>query len=448
MSINQQIVFFKSGITRDYAFRKKQLVLLYEALETHEEALFEALQKDLNKSPYEAYMTEIGFVKKSITYTIKHLKKWMKTKRVKTPYYQLFTTSYIKPDPLGTVLIIGAYNYPVQLLLEPLIGAIAAGNNAVLKPSEQAIHTEQVLVDMFKMTFEEDYIKVVTGDASVTSELLELPFNHIFFTGSTRVGQIVYEKAAKKLIPVTLELGGKSPAIVTEYANLKHSAKRIAFGKLINAGQTCIAPDYVYVQSSVLASFMDELKKMMNKYADPKGNHVAMISDKHYQKMLDLVASHKSGEVIMTDHKKRMLSPVILQETTWDDQVMQEEIFGPILPVITYETIDELIDVLAHKEKPLALYLFSDHKKEQQKILSTLSFGGGAINDTIMHIANPNLPFGGVGQSGIGAYHGYQSFLTFSHMKGYTKKGLKLDLPFTMPPATDQKLNILKRFLK
>ncbi len=448
MNLERQKAFFNSGKTRDYLFRKEQLKVLYQAIETHEETLLLALEKDLNKSAYEAYMTEIGFVKKSISYTLKQLKKWMKTRRVKTPYYQLFTTSFIQPEPLGTVLIIGAYNYPVQLLIEPLIGAIAAGNTAILKPSEQAVHTEQALVDMIQSSFDEDYVKIVTGDAKITSELLDLKFDHIFFTGSSRVGQIVYEKAAKQLIPVTLELGGKSPAIVTKHAHLKHSAKRIAFGKLINAGQSCIAPDYVYVEEAIEKEFMHELHKAMNKFSDPDGNHGSMITDKHFQRLVNLMATHPSGKDSHKNHEKRIISPVILQESSWEDEAMQAEIFGPILPVLTFKNISEMIDVLKQKEKPLALYLFSDDKKEQSLIFSSISFGGGAINDTIMHIANPNLPFGGVGQSGIGTYHGYQSFKTFSHMKGYTKKGFKLDLPFTYPPASDKKLKTVKKFLK
>lgn len=448
MTIDKQIAYFKSEQTRPFLFRKQQLIKLYKTIEKYEDKLLEALRKDLNKSPYEAYMTEIGFLKKSIKYTLKHLKKWMKTKRVKTPYYQLFTSSYIQPEPLGTVLIIGAYNYPVQLLIEPLIGAIAAGNNAVLKPSEQAAHTESVLLSMFKSSFDEGYIKIVTGDAKVTSELLELPFNHVFFTGSTKVGQIVYEKAAKKLIPVTLELGGKSPAIVTANANLKHSAKRIAFGKLINAGQTCIAPDYVYIDESIEEEFIGYLLIEIKKLSDPHGNHGAMITDKHFQKIMNLAASHPHGKAVNNNVESRIIEPMIMRGISWFDAPMKEEIFGPILPVLTFKHVSELIDVLKDKEKPLALYLFSDDKKEQQHIFTSLSFGGGAINDTIMHIANPNLPFGGVGQSGIGTYHGYASFMTFSHMKGYTKKGLKIDLPFTVGPATKQKFNIIRRFMK
>lgn len=448
MGFNEQKVFYNAGKARDYSFRKYQLQVLYSALVKHEDALLLAVHKDLNKSAYETYMTEIGFVKKSISYTIHHLKKWMKTKRVKTPFYQLFTKSYIQPEPLGTVLIIGAYNYPIQLLLEPLIGAIAAGNTAILKPSEQASHTEQALVKMIKENFSSDYIDIVTGDATVTSKLLDFSFDHIFFTGSQRVGQIVYEKAAKQLIPVTLELGGKSPTIVTKHANLIHSAKRIAFGKLINAGQTCIAPDYVYVEESIKNDFMTELEKWMKKLSDPTGNHGAMITDKHYHHIVSLAETHPNGKEAHKNHEKRIIEPIIMHDATWEDDVMKQEIFGPILPILTFENVSQLIDILKEKEKPLALYLFTDDKKEQQQIFSSLSFGGGAINDTIMHVANPNLPFGGVGKSGIGTYHGYASFLTFSHMKGYTKKGFKLDLPFTYPPANDQKLRTIKKFLK
>ncbi len=448
MNIHALKDYFKTGETSSYMFRKIQLKKLYDAIVTYENDLLDALQKDLNKTAYEAYMTEIGFVKKSIHDTLRHLKKWMKTKRVKTPYYQLFTKSYIKPEALGTVLIIGAYNYPVQLLIEPLIGAIAAGNTAVIKPSEQAVHTEKVLIDMFTSTFDNKYIKIIAGDAEVTSKLLALPFDHIFFTGSTRVGKIVYQAAAKNLIPVTLELGGKSPTIVTKHANLKHSAKRIAFGKLINAGQTCIAPDYVYVEKSVEKEFLALLHQEMKKMSEPHGNHGAMITDKHFQKIVKLAETHPNGKAANKNEEKRIVEPIIIHDASWEDDVMKAEIFGPVLPVLTFENVPELICVLKEKEKPLALYLFTDNKEEQMLIFSSLSFGGGAINDTIMHIANPHLPFGGVGQSGIGAYHGYQSFVTFSHLKGYTKKGWKIDLPFTYPPSSKQKLNIIKKFLK
>ncbi len=448
MNLDHQKAFFNQGMTRDLSFRKSQLNALYHAIEKHEKNLLLALEKDLNKSPYEAYMTEIGYVKKSISFALKHLNKWMKTKHVKTPYYQLFTQSYIQPEPLGIVLIIGAYNYPVQLLIEPLIGAIAAGNTAVLKPSEQAVYTEQALVEMIRDTFDQSYIDIITGDAAVTSSLLDLKFDHIFFTGSTRVGKIVYEKAAKQLIPVTLELGGKSPAIVTQKANLKHSAKRIAFGKLINSGQTCIAPDYVYVEKIIEKEFISELQKMIKKFSDPHGNYGAMITDKHYQNIVALAAANPHGKTAEKNQEKRTIEPIIMHHVSWEDDIMKREIFGPILPVLTFDNTSELIATLKEKEKPLALYLFTDDKAEQRKIFSSLSFGGGAINDTIIHFANPHLPFGGVGQSGIGTYHGYASFLTFSHMKGYTKKGIKLDLPLTYPPASDKKFHMIKKFLK
>ena len=442
-NIDKQKTYYLSDATRPYSFRKQQLKNLYEAITFFEQDLFDALKKDLNKSAYESYLTEIGIVKKSISYTLKHLKKWMKTKRVHTPFYQLFTSSYIQPEPLGVVLIIAAYNYPVQLLLEPLIGAISAGNTVILKPSEQASHTEKVLVQLCKRAFDHRYVDIVIGDADVTSQLLELPFNHIFFTGSIRVGQIVYEKAAKNLIPVTLELGGKSPAIVTKHANLTYSAKRIAFGKWLNAGQTCIAPDYVYVDESIKDELIKQLNKYLNAYYSPKDAIGSMITSKHYGRIIKMVDGN-----LQKDDQKRIIHPYIVENATWQDDIMQEEIFGPILPIITFKDLDDVVYTLKQKEKPLALYLFTNDKKEQSKIFQSLSFGGGAINDTIMHIVNPNLPFGGVGQSGIGAYHGYQSFQTFSHFKSYTKKGVKWDMSFTYPPATDKKLNIIKKFLK
>lgn len=444
LSIEKQKSYYQSGQTRAYLFRQTQLKKLYQAMNDFEKEMFEALKKDLNKSAYESYLTEIGIVKKSISHVLKHLKKWMKTTRVHTPIYQLFTSSYIQPEPLGTVLIIAAYNYPVQLLIEPLIGAIAAGNTAIVKPSEQASHTEKVLVKLINKTFDSNYIDVVTGDASITSQLLDLKFDHIFFTGSSRVGQIVYEKAAKQLIPVTLELGGKSPAIVTKHANIKYSAQRIAFGKWLNAGQTCIAPDYVYVDSTIKDHFLFELKKAMAAYHQPADATGSMITNKHYERILSLTKSSN----LKKDDQKRVIQPCILDDVSWDDDVMKEEIFGPILPVLTFTQLDDVITLLKTKPKPLALYMFTDDQKEQHQLLQELSFGGGAINDTIMHIVNPHLPFGGIGQSGMGSYHGYASFQTFSHFKSYTKKGFKKDMSFTYPPASDKKLNIIKKFLK
>ena len=445
---DQQQAFFRSNQTRSYAFRKTQLDKLRKLIRDHEQELLDALHQDLHKSRFEAYTTEIGFVLQSLKRTIRKLKKWMKPKKVKTPIYQLNTKSYIQYDPLGTVLIIGPYNYPFQLVIEPLIGAIAAGNTAILKPSEMTPATEAVLKRMINDNFDPAYLHVVTGDVQVTQELLAIKFDHIFFTGSTRVGQIVYEAASKNLVPVTLELGGKSPTIVDATADLEIAARRIAFGKFINAGQTCIAPDYVYVHSSIRDAFVPLLNKVTKQFYDHYDDFGRIVNKRHFNRLMKLLDQERVAGMHENDPEENFISPTIMTDVTWEDDVMQEEIFGPILPVLTYDNLDDVIDLLKTKDKPLALYLFSKDKTTQQRVWNELQFGGGAINDTLMHITNHHLPFGGVGNSGFGAYHGKHSFDLFSQQKGYTKRSFLWDPPIAYPPYTKRQEAFIRKILK
>lgn len=446
--LESQKAYFKTDITKSYTFRRQQLQKLKQAIQAYQMELEEALFKDLHKSSFEAYTTEIGFTLNSISDALKHLKKWMKPKKKKTPFFMFGSKSYVYSEPYGQTLIIGPYNYPVQLVLEPLVGAIAAGNTVIIKPSEFTPHVEQVLVKMINHTFDEQYIKVVTGDYHITSSLLDLRFDYIFFTGSTRVGQIVYEKASKYLTPITLELGGKSPTIIDETANIKEAAESISFGKFLNAGQTCIAPDYVYVHTSVHDAFLDALTKTINKQYQDDMQFGHIVSKKHYDRINGLINTDKVVLGNKQLSKDKLISPTILDQVTWDDKVMQEEIFGPVLPILTYQSLDELIDLLKEKEKPLALYMFSKNKKNINQVLYTLSFGGGVINDTIMHVSNPHLPFGGVGQSGLGAYHGRASFDVFSHHKSIVKSTYRFKIKVAHPPYTSFKEKLVRKILK
>lgn len=444
----QQRSYFQSNQTKPYTFRKEQLNRLEELIHNYEERITQALHADLHKSPFESYTTEIGYCLKSIRYAKRHLKKWMKPNKVPTPIYQLNTRSYIQAEPLGTVLIIGPYNYPFQLVMEPLIGAIAAGNTAILKPSEQTPATEKVLVEMINEHFDPSYLHVITGDASVTQELLTHRFDHVFFTGSTFVGQKVYEAASKNLVPVTLELGGKSPTIVDATADLRIAARRIAFGKFINAGQTCIAPDYIYVEQSIHDEFVRILNATILQFYTHYEDFGHLVNAKHFHRLMKMMETEATKQTIQTDESKRFIPPTVLTDVSWDDPVMKEEIFGPLLPVLTYSSLDEVIERIKAEERPLALYLFSRDKTTQRRVFHELSFGGGAINDTLMHVNNHHLPFGGIGASGIGQYHGKHSFDLFSHQKGYIKRSFLWDPPLAYPPYTKRKECLIRKILK
>jgi len=443
-----QIAFFNTHQTLKVDFRRAQLLKLKHAIETNSEQIKQALKDDLNKSEFEAYATEIGYCLASIGFALKHIDHWAKVKRVKTPLSNFPSLSYIQPEPLGNLLIIGPYNYPFQLVIEPLIGAIAAGNTAVLKPSEYAKHTALIIQKIVVETFDPAYITVVLGEAQVTQNLVKLPFNHIFFTGSTRVGRAIYQLASENLTPVTLELGGKSPTIVDETADLDFAARRIVFGKFINAGQTCIAPDYIYVDKRVHDKLIEALIRVLDKHQESPETFTRIIHSGHYERLMRLIDPSKIVYSCGHEAAVRYISPHILDNVNEEDAVMQEEIFGPILPILTYTHLDNLLMTLKRKDRPLALYLFSNNKITQKRVFSELSFGNGAINDTIMQVSNPYLPFGGVGMSGIGAYHGYSSFERFSHYKAYVKRYSFFDPDVLYPPFSKYALNVVKYLMK
>lgn len=450
---NNSKAFFNTHKTKNLKFRKQQLKLLSKNIKNHENELLDALYKDLGKSKVEAYATEIGMLLKSIKLMRKELKNWSKTKQTDTPLYLFPTKSYIKKEPYGTVLIIGPFNYPVQLVFEPLIGAIAAGNTAIVKPSELTPHVAIVIQDIIEDTFDEAYVSVVEGGIEETQALLSLPFDYMFFTGSEKVGKIVYEAAARKLIPVTLELGGKSPVIVDDTANIKVASERISFGKFTNAGQTCVAPDYILVQRKVKNDLIKALKKTITEFygenIEKSPDFGRIVNQKHFNRLNDLIQIHKDNVVFGGNSSKEDLyiEPTLLDNITNDNKIMKEEIFGPILPIITYDNFDEVLEIIQSKSKPLSLYLFSEDENMTHRVVEELSFGGGAINDTLMHLANPNLPFGGVGSSGIGQYHGKYSFDTFSHMKSYTFKSTRLESSLFFPPYKG-KFKYIKTFFK
>ncbi|MBD2449535.1 aldehyde dehydrogenase [Nostoc sp. FACHB-152] len=448
--IQKQRKFFQLGKTKDIAFRLEKLKTLKQAIVDNETAIVQALQADLNKPEFETYATEISIIKE-IDYAIKHLHLWTKPKKAEVPLDFFNYSAKIYPEPLGVVLIIGAWNYPFSLIIAPLIGAIAAGNCSILKPSEMAPHTSRLLAEMMGKYFEPEYIAVVEGGVEVSQKLLAQKFDHIFFTGGTAIGKIVMEAAAKHLTPVTLELGGKSPCIVDENINLDHTARRITWGKFINAGQTCIAPDYLLVDKKIKQDLLDSLKKCIKEfYGDNPVNSpdfARIISQKHCQRLSNLL---KNGEIIIGGETKLdelYIAPTIIDQVSLTDPVMQEEIFGPILPVIEYTDIAEAIALINSKPKPLALYLFTQNKDLQQRVLQEISCGGVCINDTMMHYAISSLPFGGVGDSGIGNYHGKASFDIFSHHKSVLQNSFWLDLKWRYAPYQG-KLAFLKRLIK
>ncbi|MFD1018589.1 aldehyde dehydrogenase [Thalassobacillus hwangdonensis] len=429
--------YFQAGNTKSYDFRKQQLETLKQTLQSYENELIRALKTDLNKSEYEAYASEIGILYKEINDHLKQLKDWMDPIKVKTPLTHKGSKNYIVKEPYGTVLVIAPWNYPINLALAPVIGAISAGNTIVLKPSEWTPHVSAILRKMVAEAFPPDYFVVIEGDKEVSEALLDQRFDYIFFTGSVPVGRIVMEKASRHLTPVTLELGGKSPAIVDNDAKIDLAAKRIVWGKFVNAGQTCIAPDYLFVHEDVKQKLLKKMQKhiisMFGK--DPLANkdYTHIVSARHFDRLENFLDNGKVVHGGTTDRVQRIIAPTLLDEIDWNDPVMQEEIFGPILPILTFRTLDEAVEQVKMQEKPLALYYFGEKEKKQQQIIDELSFGGGCINDTLYHILNPHLPFGGVGNSGMGAYHGESSFDTFSHRKSITEQTTKFDYGFRYP---------------
>ena len=433
--------------------RIENLKKLKNSIKKYENNIINALNIDLGKPEFEAYSNEVGFVYSTIDYFIKNLKSWTKVKKVKNDAAQLPGKSYIYKSHYGAVLIIGPYNYPFQLLIEPLIGAISGGNTVILKPSEYATKTEAIVEKIIKETFDEKYIAVVTGDYKVNSQLLDLEFDYIFFTGSVNVGKIVMEKASKHLTPVTLELGGKSPVIVDNTANLKVSAKRILWGKLTNAGQTCVAPDYILAHEDIYEELIKEFEKVIIEFYGQdiinSKDFGRIINDRHMNR-LNAILEHDKNKITFggeVDFEKRYISPTIIRDVTLEDAVMNEEIFGPIIPVIKYKNMEDIKYYISHHKNPLALYVFSEDENFSEDIINRFSFGGGCVNDTISHVASAYLPFGGIGSSGMGNYHGKASFDTFTHTKSIVKKSTKIDLKLVFPPYKD-KIKLIKKVMK
>jgi len=457
--VKKQREYFQSGITRSVSFRLARLKDLRQAVLLHEQAIIDALRNDLNKTPFEAHATEIGMVLGELKYTIKHLPGWAKPWKVKTPLSSFPAKSYITSEPYGIVLILAPWNYPFNLTFAPLIGAIAAGNCCIVKPSPDAPHTSAVMAQIIRACLEEEFVAVAESDRqinqeqidAVNQELLKEQFDYIFFTGSVAVGKIVMQAAAAKLTPVTLELGGKSPCIVDREANIDLAARRITWGKFINAGQTCVAPDYLLVHKQVKDELLNRMISYIRDFYGPEPcsnpDYPKIINRKHFHRLLGLL---KQGDIVtggQYSEEKLVIEPTILEHVSWEDPVMQEEIFGPILPVLEYADLTEVIAAVNLRPKPLALYLFSTNRKNEQRILDNISFGGGCINDTLLHLASPYLPFGGVGNSGMGAYHGKASFDTFTHQKSILKKSNLFDIKLRYPPYDLSKLKIMKRLL-
>ena len=447
--LKEQREFFKSQKTKNLSFRKMYLEKLRDVILKNEELLYEAISKDFGKSKFETYAVEISFVLKDIDYFLKNLKSLSRPKRVGTNIANQFGSSKIHPEPLGCTLVIGAWNYPYQLSLSPMVAALAAGNTCILKPSEIAENTMKAMSKIINENFPKEYLYVIEGGIEETTEILKLKFDKIFFTGSTKVGKIVYEAAAKNLTPVILELGGKSPVIVTSEANFEVAAKRIVWGKFLNSGQTCVAPDYILVDEKVKDSFLDSLKSYIQKfnYQPDSEHYTRIINDRNFDRLVNLIDQEKVFFGGKYDAAKRFIEPTIMNNVTWDDAVMQEEIFGPILPVLTFKNFNEaLIQIGAH-EKPLSAYLFTNDSEEKENFISKISFGGGCINDVAMHLSNDSLPFGGVGNSGMGNYHGKFGFEAFSHQKAILDRATWGEPDLKYPPYTEKKLNWIKKLL-
>ncbi|WP_312343083.1 aldehyde dehydrogenase [Chryseobacterium binzhouense] len=439
--------FFKTHKTKNLNFRKMYLEKMQDLIQKNEDSLYEAIEKDFGKSRFDTFTTEISFILNDIKYYLKNLKSLSKPKKVSTNLTNQIGKSRIYPEPLGNILVIGAWNYPYQLSLSPLIAAMAAGNCCILKPSEIAENTTKLMAKIINENFSPEYLYVFEGGVDETTELLKLQFDKIFFTGSTKVGKIVYEAAAKNLTPVTLELGGKSPAIVTKDANLEVAAKRIVWGKFLNAGQTCVAPDYLLVEESIQEQFVETLVKYIKQFDyQPNAEHYTrIINNKNFERLLSLLDIDKIYYGGNYDRENLYIEPTILSNTNWEDDIMQEEIFGPILPVLTFSNFNIALNDIVGKEKPLSAYLFSNNSEEKQHFTQKISFGGGCINDVIMHLGNKNLPFGGVGNSGIGSYHGKFGFETFSHQKAILERVNWGEPNIKYPPYSEKKLHWIKK---
>ncbi|MCC8196873.1 MAG: aldehyde dehydrogenase [Ruminococcus sp.] len=433
-----QRAYFKAGKTLDVSVRISALKALKAGIQRHEGEINKALEMDLGKGAFESYMCETGMVLSELSHMLSHIKSYAKEKTVSTPLAQFHARSYKKPSPYGVTLIMSPWNYPFLLTISPLIDSIAAGNTAVVKPSAYSPYTSEVIKTILQECFNEEYVAVVTGGRAENTSLLEEHFDYIFFTGSQVVGREVMRKASEHLTPVTLELGGKSPCIVDKTANLKLAAKRIVFGKYLNCGQTCVAPDYIYCDASIKDKLMDELRVQIKKQfgTSPLINqdYGKIINEKHFKRLCGLMDMEKVAIGGRAEDDTLRIEPTVMENVTFEDKVMQEEIFGPILPVLTYENLDEAIEQINDMPHPLALYLFTTNKKNVKKVTSSVGYGGGCINDTIIHLATTEMGFGGFGESGMGAYHGKTGFDTFTHYKSIVDKKLWIDLPMRYQP--------------
>ncbi|MEY4286349.1 MAG: hypothetical protein RL511_422 [Bacteroidota bacterium] len=446
----KQRQYFKAQHTKTLAARKSTLQRFKQMLQENEAKIYAAVHADFQKSEHEAFLTEFAILIKDIDEALRALPKWMKAHKVSTNLVNLPGKSFTVAEPYGQCLVIGAWNYPIQLSFAPAIAALAAGNTVILKPSELAANSAQCMAELVAQYFDPCLFTVVLGGVAETTALLAERFDKIFFTGSPAVGRIVYQAAAKHLTPVTLELGGKSPAIIAPSADLPTAIKRLVWAKFLNAGQTCIAPDYVFVHESIYRECLVLLQQEIenNQYAVANNNYVQIINERNLARLEQLLVKDKIAFGGKIDREKRSISPTLLKDVSYNDAVMQEEIFGPILPLLPYTKFEDVLCYIQDHEKPLSAYLFSNDKAEQAAWLGQLSFGGGCINDAIMHITNPNLPFGGVGQSGTGSYHGKAGFDTFSHRKSVFKKPSLFEVPLKYPPYTAVKMNWIKRLLQ
>lgn len=450
--MEKQRKFFAKGATFEVSYRIEALNRLEQAILKYEDRLYEALKEDLGKSRPEAYMCEVGLTLSELRYVKKHVQSWSRDRRVLTPLAQFHAKSFTVQEPYGVVLVMSPWNYPVLLTLEPLIGALAAGNCCVVKPSAYSPATSKVMAELIREAFSEEYVAVVEGGRKENQSLLEQKFDYIFFTGGVTVGKMVMEKASAHLTPVTLELGGKSPCIIDHTANLKLAARRLVFGKYLNCGQTCVAPDYVLAEQSVKDELLEYIKKEIRRQFGKRPlqnpSYGKMINRKHFDRVLRLIDREKlvcGGE---SSEDSLQIAPTVLQQVTEQDAVMQEEIFGPVLPVLTVKNMDEAYAFVKNRPQPLALYIFTSDKQTEDKFLREAPFGGGCVNDTIIHLATSNMGFGGVGNSGMGSYHGKKSFETFSHEKSIVKKYTWLDMPLRYQPYNKMKEKLVRMFVK
>ena len=449
--IKEQRAFFNNRTTGDISFRKQSLTALQKAIRKYEKELSEALRKDLGKAPFESYMTEIGFILSEIRHTLKHLNKWTAAKRCKTPLFLFGSTSHTRPEPYGIVLILSPWNYPVQLLLAPLVGAIAAGNCAILKPSPRTVHTNHILGKLISETFPPQYIAFLETDNRQTDNLLKQHFDYIFYTGGVAFGKRIMMAAAKNLTPVTLELGGKSPCIVDNDAHIQIAARRIVWGKYLNCGQTCVAPDYIFVHREVkdklITALQAEIERQYGTSPQESPDYPRIISQDRFYNLLLLLKQGHIGAGGKYDDRDLYIAPTVISGILPENRIMSEEIFGPILPLLDFDDIDNVIDYINNQEKPLALYYFGQNKKKARYVLQNTSSGGACINDVVTHVANTYLPFGGVGNSGTGAYHGKYSFDTFSHTRSIVQSTTRFNIGMKFAPYNG-KLKWLKKIMK